>query len=138
MKILEQHLNDEKWTVKIIQPSEDLLKKLVQNNTDVSYEIEKPDIVEMLCAATGQDIEQIGLKLTNSTPAMQRRKNDVRFSNFCNYKQIIRQKLFSTRMIVLLPILILFLLAWLGVFGPRCHATRRNKTSRYYGSHVFY
>ena len=64
VKILEQHLNDEKWTVKIIQPSEDLLKKLIQNNTDVStYEIEKPDIVEMLCAATGQDIEQIGLEI---------------------------------------------------------------------------
>ena len=64
VKILEQHLRDEKWTVKIIQPSEDLLKKLVQNNIDVTtYEIEKPDIVEMLCAATGQDIEQIGLEI---------------------------------------------------------------------------
>ena len=64
VKILEQHLSDEKWTVKIIQPSEDLLKKLVQNNIDVAtYETEKPDIVEMLCAATGQNIEQIGLEI---------------------------------------------------------------------------
>lgn len=64
VKILEQHFSNEKWTVKIIQPSEDLLKKLVQDNIDVStYEIEKPDIVEMLCAATGQDIEQIGLEI---------------------------------------------------------------------------
>ena len=39
-------------------------KNLVENNIDVvTYEIEKPDIVEMLCAATGQDIEQIGLEI---------------------------------------------------------------------------
>ena len=62
--VVRQHFSNEKWTVKIIQPSEDLLKKLVQDNIDVStYEIEKPDIVEMLCAATGQDIEQIGLEI---------------------------------------------------------------------------
>ena len=64
VKIIEQQLNDEKWTLKIIQPSKDLLKNLVENNIDVvTYEIEKPDIVEMLCAATGQDIEQIGLEI---------------------------------------------------------------------------
>ena len=64
VKILEQKLNDGRWTVKIIEPSETLLKKLVQNNIDVStYGIEKPDIVEMLCAATGQNIDQIGLEI---------------------------------------------------------------------------
>lgn len=64
VKILEQNLNSEKWTVKIAQSSEYLLKNLVLNEIDVStFETQKPDIVEMLCAATGQDIEQIGLEI---------------------------------------------------------------------------
>ena len=65
--VLNNHLNDSDWICIIQNPGPNAVKKII----DAGYEIlewkrKSPDIVELLCHATGLEIEDIGMELQTS------------------------------------------------------------------------
>ena len=65
--VLNNHVKDSDWICIIQYPGPDAVKKII----DAGYEIlewkrKSPDIVELLCHATGLEIEDIGMELQTS------------------------------------------------------------------------
>ena len=55
------------WTALLEQAKPQLLAKLVNDGFEITeWSIRQPNVVEMLCAATGQSIEDVGLEVTSS------------------------------------------------------------------------
>ena len=65
--VLNNHVKDSEWICIIQYPGQNAVKKII----DAGYEIlewkrKSPDIVELLCHATGLEIEDIGMELQTS------------------------------------------------------------------------
>ena len=65
--VLNNHVKDSDWICIIQYPGSNAVKKII----DAGYEIlewkrKSPDIVELLCHATGLEIEDIGMELQTS------------------------------------------------------------------------
>jgi len=68
ISILESQNTEHGWTVIIRTKDDSLLKKLVSSNIEIStWKVKDADIVEMICAATGQDLDEIGFGVVSST-----------------------------------------------------------------------
>ena len=66
--VIESELTDENWSVVLRSTDEDILKKLIQNDYHISsFKSKEIDIVEMLCAATGQNLDEIGFGVISSS-----------------------------------------------------------------------
>lgn len=63
------HIEDKNgnWTALLEQAQPHLLAKLVNDGVEITeWSIRQPNVVEMLCAATGQSIEDVGLEVASS------------------------------------------------------------------------
>jgi hypothetical protein len=57
----------EDWRAVLGQSEPGLLQKLVADGIEItSWAIRQPNVIEMLCAATGQSIEDVGLEVTST------------------------------------------------------------------------
>lgn len=66
--ILESRKSTEGWNVVIRNPDNSLLKKLVSSNVEITtWKTKDTDILEMICSATGQELDEIGFGVIDST-----------------------------------------------------------------------
>tara|TARA_B110000444_G_C18845990_1_gene602052 strand:- start:3163 stop:4191 length:1029 start_codon:yes stop_codon:yes gene_type:complete len=66
--ILESRKSEEGWSVVIRNQDESLLKKLVSSNVEITtWKTKDTDILEMICSATGQELDEIGFGVIDST-----------------------------------------------------------------------
>lgn len=64
---IEMKQKDDSWSARLENVGPELLKKLVDDDfTITEWSIRQPNVVEMLCAATGQSIEDVGLEVASS------------------------------------------------------------------------
>ena len=62
---IEQFSKD--WKAVLAKSEPGLLKKLVEDGFEViSWNVRQPNVIEMLCAATGQSIEDVGLEVSST------------------------------------------------------------------------
>ena len=67
-KIIQSKNTEEKWSVVLRTTSDEVLKKLIQKEHQIlTWKSKEIDIVELLCAATGQNLEEIGFGVISST-----------------------------------------------------------------------
>ena len=67
-KIIQSKNTEENWSVVLRTTSDEVLKKLIQKEHQIlTWKSKEIDIVELLCAATGQDLEEIGFGVISST-----------------------------------------------------------------------
>ena len=65
---IQSNEEDEKWSVVLRSSADGLLKNLIQNNHNIlSWKSKEIDIVELLCAATGQNLDEIGFGVITSS-----------------------------------------------------------------------
>jgi ABC-type multidrug transport system ATPase subunit len=68
ISILESQSLEHGWKIVVRNKSGNLLKQLVSSNIEIStWKAKDTDIVEMLCAATGLDLDEIGFGVVSST-----------------------------------------------------------------------
>ena len=70
-EIQEEHvefeIQDNVWTARLEQAQPHLLAKLIHDGIEITeWNIRQPNVVEMLCAATGQSIEDVGLEVASN------------------------------------------------------------------------
>jgi len=66
--ILESKSTEQRWSVIIRNQDDSLLHKLVSSKTEITtWKPKDTDIVEMICSATGQDLDEIGFGVISST-----------------------------------------------------------------------
>jgi ABC-2 type transport system ATP-binding protein len=66
--ILESRNSEHGWTVVVRNKDANLLEKLVSSNIEIStWKAKDTDIVEMICSATGLELEEIGFNVVSST-----------------------------------------------------------------------
>jgi len=67
-KIIQSKNTEENWSVVLRTTSDEVLKKLIQKEHQIlTWKSKEIDIVELLCAATGQNLEEIGFGVISST-----------------------------------------------------------------------
>ena len=67
-KIIQSKNTEEKWSAVLRTTSDEVLKKLIQKEHQIlTWKSKEIDIVELLCAATGQNLEEIGFGVISST-----------------------------------------------------------------------
>ena len=65
---IQSNEEDEQWSVVLRSSADGLLKNLIQNNHKIlSWKSKEIDIVELLCAATGQNLDEIGFGVITSS-----------------------------------------------------------------------
>ena len=63
---IEQFENN--WRAVLEKSQVGLLQKLVAGGVDISSWIDRPpNVIEMLCAATGQSVEDVGLEVSSTS-----------------------------------------------------------------------
>ena len=68
-KIIDLAQHSTSWRSLIYHPDDQLMRRIIDSgHTIKSWNAKRPDIVEMLCCATGLEIEEIGLEI--SSPSM--------------------------------------------------------------------
>lgn len=66
--LLDTQTRDDGWLVVIRNQDSNLLKNLIDSNAEIStWKTKDTDIVEMLCSATGQNLDEIGFEVISST-----------------------------------------------------------------------
>ena len=66
--LLDTQTRDDGWLVVIRNQDSNLLKDLIDSNAEIStWKTKDTDIVEMLCSATGQNLDEIGFEVISST-----------------------------------------------------------------------
>ncbi|MBT6527956.1 MAG: ABC transporter ATP-binding protein [Euryarchaeota archaeon] len=64
---VEIEIQDNHWTARLEQAQPHLLAKLINDGVEIAeWGIRQPNVVEMLCAATGQSIEDVGLEVASN------------------------------------------------------------------------
>ena len=64
---VEIEIQDNHWTARLEQAQPHLLAKLINDGVEITeWGIRQPKVVEMLCAATGQSIEDVGLEVASN------------------------------------------------------------------------
>ena len=64
---VEIEIQDNHWTARLEQAQPHLLAKLIYDGVEITeWGIRQPNVVEMLCAATGQSIEDVGLEVASN------------------------------------------------------------------------
>ena len=63
-KLISSHYSSNKWKAMIFQPDAKLMSRILENGHTIEFwQPKAPDIVEMLCNATGLEIEEIGMEI---------------------------------------------------------------------------
>ena len=63
-KLISSHYSSNKWEAMIFQPDAKLMSRILENGHTIEFwQPKAPDIVEMLCNATGLEIEEIGMEI---------------------------------------------------------------------------
>ena len=66
--IIESEKAEESWSVVLRTTNNEILKKLIENGHNIlTWKSKEIDIVELLCAATGQNLEEIGFGVISSS-----------------------------------------------------------------------
>ena len=66
-KLIEVEQSSVEWRATLNQSEPGLLQKLVGDGIEItSWAIRQPNVIEMLCAATGQSIEDVGLEVSST------------------------------------------------------------------------
>tara|TARA_B110000902_G_scaffold262804_1_gene340491 strand:+ start:535 stop:1560 length:1026 start_codon:yes stop_codon:yes gene_type:complete len=66
-KLIEVEQSSVEWRAILNQSEPGLLQKLVGDGIEItSWAIRQPNVIEMLCAATGQSIEDVGLEVSST------------------------------------------------------------------------
>ena len=64
---VEIEIQENSWTARLEQAQPHLLAKLINDGIEITeWNIRQPNVVEMLCAATGQSIEDVGLEVAST------------------------------------------------------------------------
>jgi ABC-type multidrug transport system ATPase subunit len=64
---IEIEIQDNHWSARLEQAQPHLLAKLINDGVEITeWGIRQPNVVEMLCAATGQSIEDVGLEVASN------------------------------------------------------------------------
>jgi hypothetical protein len=67
VEFIEVEQFSEDWRAVLGKSEPGLLQKLVVDGIEItSWAIRQPNVIEMLCAATGQSIEDVGLEVTST------------------------------------------------------------------------
>ncbi len=65
-KLISSHHSSSKWEAMIFQPDAKLMSRILNNGHTIDFwQPKAPDIVEMLCNATGLEIEEIGMEINS-------------------------------------------------------------------------
>ena len=63
-ELISSHYSSNKWKAMIFQPDAKLMSRILENGHTIEFwQPKAPDIVEMLCNATGLEIEEIGMEI---------------------------------------------------------------------------
>ena len=66
--LLDTQTSEDGWLAVIRNQDRHLLKNLIESNAEIStWKTKDTDIVEMLCSATGQNLDEIGFEVISST-----------------------------------------------------------------------
>lgn len=66
--LLETQTSEDEWSAVIRNQDSNLLKNLINSDAEIStWKTKDTDIVEMLCSATGQKLDEIGFEVISST-----------------------------------------------------------------------
>lgn len=67
-KLISSNYTDNNWKAMIFQPDAKLMSRILNNKHNIDFwQPKAPDIVEMLCNATGLEIEEIGMDINQVT-----------------------------------------------------------------------
>ncbi len=67
-KLISSNYRDNNWKAMIFQPDSKLISRILDNDHTIDFwQPKAPDIVEMLCSATGLEIEEIGMDINQVT-----------------------------------------------------------------------
>ena len=67
-KLISSNYTDNNWKAMIFQPDSKLISRILDNDHTIDFwQPKAPDIVEMLCSATGLEIEEIGMDINQVT-----------------------------------------------------------------------
>ena len=67
-KLISSNYTDNNWKAMIFQPDSKLMSRILDNEHTIDFwQPKAPDIVEMLCNATGLEIEEIGMDINQVT-----------------------------------------------------------------------
>ena len=67
-KLISSNYTDNNWKAIIFQPDSKLMSRILDNEHTIDFwQPKAPDIVEMLCNATGLEIEEIGMDINQVT-----------------------------------------------------------------------
>ncbi len=76
-KVIELKLNTDSWNGLIYNPDDQLMRKLIERGHIIhKWNAKQPDIVEMLCCATGLEIEEIGMEISSSSMIPLKRRGE--------------------------------------------------------------
>jgi len=68
MELINCETDGDSWKMQVKGNSDGVLKNLINEGFDVeSWQPHAPDLVEMLCSATGLRVDDVGLEITSST-----------------------------------------------------------------------